>query len=99
MAQDNHNVRIIGGVEMKGANGLPLNMIPHQAVAVVPNVATNLPTGLLFIGVAGDVIARPAGQEAFVTFKGLAAGSFLPVYINGVSGAAGTTATDMLICY
>lgn len=99
MAQDNQNVRIIGGVEMKGANGLPINMIPSRAEVVVPNVATTLPMGLLFIGVGGDVIVRPAGQDTFVTFVGVPTGTFLPVYVTGVSGAAGTTATTMLICF
>jgi hypothetical protein len=99
MNTDNHNVRIVGPVTMSGANGLPLNLIPHMAEVVTPAVATTLPTGLLFVGVGGDVIVRPAGQGTWVTFKGVPTGTFLPIYINGVSEAAGTTATDMLICF
>lgn len=99
MAQDNQNVRIIGGVEMKGKNGLSINMIPWMAEVVVPDVATTLPIGLLYVGVGGDIIARPAGQTTFMTFVGVPSGTFLPVYVTGVSGAAGTTATTMLICF
>lgn len=80
-------------------SGNIVNFIPNIAVVVVPAVATTLPKGLLYVGVDGDVIARPAGQTGWVTFKGLAAGSILPVYITGVSEAAGTTATDMLMLY
>ena len=74
-----------------------VNFIPNTAVAVVKSDTTRFPKGLLYVGTAGDVVAICAGQTSTVTFKGMAAGTFLPVYIIAVYDA--TTAADMLICY
>lgn len=93
------DVRVQNPVEIKGANGRSLNMIPDRAEVVVPNVLTTLPVGILYIGNGGNVTVRPAGNTSWVTFKGIANGTFLPVYITGVSEAITTTAADMLICY
>ena len=75
----------------------PVNFIPNQAYAVTPHDTNTFQYGLLFVGGAGNVVAMPQGLDTFVTFKGLAAGSVLPVYIKAVH--TDTTATDMLILY
>lgn len=76
-----------------------VNFIPSIATAVTPAAATRFQAGLLYVGTGGDVTAMPAGQTGYVTFKGVASGSFLPIYIIAVSDAGTTTAADMLICY
>lgn len=93
------NVKVINQVQIQSPNGWPLNMIVGKADVVVPNVATILQPGLLYVGVGGDVLCRPVGNKTLVLFKNIPNGSFLPVYVDVVSGAASTTATDMLICY
>lgn len=80
--------------------GRVVNFIPSQAIAVVIADEAVLPIGLLYVGVGGNVAVVPAGQSNTVVFKNIASGSFLPVYIVGVKNiAAGTTATDLLVCY
>jgi len=75
----------------------PVNFIPNQAYAVTPHDTNTFQYGLLFVGVGGDVKAMPQGLDTFVTFKGVSAGTFLPIYIKAVH--TDTTATDMLITY
>jgi hypothetical protein len=77
--------------------GRSVDFIVSKASAVTPSDTDTFDYGLLYVGVTGDVKARPVGQTGYVTFKGVPAGSFLPVYIIGVH--TDTTATDMLICY
>ena len=78
-------------------SGKTINFIPNQAYVVTPHDTNTFQYGLLFVGVGGDVKAMPQGLDTFVTFKGVTAGSFLPIYIKAVH--TDTTATDMLICY
>lgn len=52
---------------------------------------------LLYVGVGGDVRVLTAGNDD-VTFKGVAAGSFLPVNVIQVF-ETGTTAEDILALY
>lgn len=52
---------------------------------------------LLYVGVEGDVRVLTAGNDD-VTFKGVAAGSFLPVNVIQVF-STGTTAEDILALY
>lgn len=85
---------------IKTPGGNSVNFIPSKATAIVIANEAVLPMGLLYVGVGGDVAVVPAGQTDTVVFKGVAAGSFLPLYIVGVKNAgAGTTATDLLITY
>jgi len=84
---------------IKTPAGKIVNFIPNQAYVVVPSATTIFSYGLLYVGVGGDVVAMPQGLDTFVTFKNVPDGTFLPIYIKAVSDAAGTTATDMLICY
>lgn len=93
------DVKIVGPVNISGRNGIQLNLLPNKAVVVVPSASGVYDEGLLFVGVGGDVYARPSGQLNYVLFKNVAGGTFLPVYIVAVSNDASTTATDMLICY
>lgn len=79
------------------AGGNPVNFIPSIAVAVTPHDTDTFQGGLLFVGVGGDVKAMPKGLSTFVTFKGVAAGAFLPIYVKAVH--TDTTATDLLVCY
>ena len=50
----------------------------------------------LYVGVAGDVHVRMAGDnsDATIVFKGVPGGSFLPIVVKAVLSA--TTATDIL---
>lgn len=77
--------------------GKSVNFIPNQAYVVTPHDTNTFQYGLLYVGVGGDVKAMPQGLDTFVTFKNIAAGSVLPVYIKAVH--TDTTATDMLILY
>ena len=80
-----------------GNDGKAINFIPSRAVAVTTNDTAILETGLLFVGVSGDVTATPSGQSTTVVFKNVPAGTFLPIYIKLVH--TDTTATNLLICY
>lgn len=77
--------------------GMAVNFIPNVAIAVTPSDTAILQPGILFIGGAGDVVAMPSGLDTFVTFKGITAGTFLPIYVKAVH--TDTSATDILICY
>lgn len=65
---------------------------PHATNAISP-----VPRAL-YIGGAGDVALRAAGDGADVTFVGLTAGSILPVRAQYVR-ATGTTATNIVALY
>jgi hypothetical protein len=78
--------------------GAPITFIPEKAVAVTPSDTTLLDAGVLFVGVGGDIVARPVGNADTVTFKNVPDGSFLPIRVVQVYTTL-TTATNMLICY
>jgi hypothetical protein len=101
-------VKIEGPVTIKGADGINVNFQPAKAAAVTIASETIYPRGLLYIGVGGDVAVIPADNAdaknadptSYVVFKGMSAGTFLPVYVIRVGDAGnGTTATDIVICY
>jgi hypothetical protein len=71
-----------------------------RAVAVTPhdvNALADIPKAL-FVGTAGNLMARGAGGGADVLFKNLAAGSILPLRAQFVR-ATGTTAQDLVALY
>ena len=78
--------------------GALITFIPERAVVVTPSDTTTFDSGVLFVGVGGDIVAKPVGNPSVVTFKNVPDGSFLPLHVIQVY-ATGTTATDMLICY
>jgi len=101
-------VKIEGPVTIAGANGLNVNLQPAKASAVTIASKIIYPKGLVFVGVGGDVAVIPADNAdaknadptSWVVFKGLQAGTFLPVYVVRIGDVgAGTTATDLVICF
>jgi hypothetical protein len=109
MSNTDRSVRVVGPVEISGKNGMPLNILPARAQAVVIASKTiyNEP-GLLYIGTDGDVAVIPwddpnantADPTGWVVFKGLSAGDCLPVYVKRVGAVAdGTSATDIVVCF
>lgn len=82
---------------IKTPAGKFVNFIPNQAYVVTKHDTAEFQYGLLYVGVGGDVKAMPQGLTTFVTFKGIASGSILPVYVKAVHTE--TTAEDMLILY
>ena len=78
--------------------GALITFIPERAVVVILSDTTVFDSGVLFVGVGGDIVAKPVGNSSVVTFKNVPDGSFLPVHVVQVY-ATGTTASDMLICY
>lgn len=52
----------------------------------------------IFVGGAGNITLRTRGSDTDVVFKGVAAGSLLPVRPKLVK-ATGTTATDIVALY
>lgn len=52
--------------------------------------------GCLYAGVAGNIVVDVAGIGTQVTFKGVGAGTILPVFVTRVY-KSNTTATDMLM--
>ena len=44
---DNHNVNVLGNVQIAGANGKALNLIPESAFVVTPHASATFPAGLL----------------------------------------------------
>ena len=69
----------------------------RQAFAITPH-ATNeidpLPKAM-FVGTGGNIVGRPVGSSADVTFKNLADGQILDVRFQYIR-ASGTTAADIL---
>lgn len=103
------DVRVQGPVQISGANGRQLNLIPSNAVAVViaNTVIYTVPT-LIYVGVTGDVAVIPydspdsatADPTAYIVFKSVNAGTFLPVYVRRIGAVgSGTTATDLVACF
>ena len=52
----------------------------------------------LYVGVAGDVSVEMAGTGAAIVYKGVAAGSTLPINVTRVNSTA-TTATDIVALF
>ena len=70
----------------------------YAAAAVTTSDATVIPkTRALWVGVAGNVAVRMAGDGSLVTFTGAAVG-ILPVQVDKVL-STGTTATTILALY
>lgn len=69
---------------------------PENAAEITPADAATLPhvTRALYVGGAGDVALRMLGG-AEVTFRGLAAGTLMPIRADMVK-RAGTTATGLV---
>jgi hypothetical protein len=69
---------------------------PENAVEITPSDEESLPhtTRALYVGGAGDVAVLLQGG-AEVTFRGLQAGSLIPIRIDRVKHA-GTTATGLV---
>lgn len=67
------------------------------ALAVVPHDTNALATTAraLFVGTGGNLTVRLVDDSADVLFKGVAAGSILPVQASHVR-ATGTTAADIV---
>jgi len=87
---DNKNIIVTPG-------GMVVNFIPNVAVSIATSVSSAFQPGLLYFGVGGDVAVIPSGQTNTVTFAGLQAGAFLPVYIGTYISA--TSADSILVCY
>lgn len=69
---------------------------PENAAAIAPDDAALLPhvTRALYVGGAGDVALRMLGGDE-VTFRGLAAGTLMPIRADMVK-RDGTTATGLV---
>jgi len=80
-----------------GPSGRICNFIPSYAVAVTEHDTATFQPGILYVGTTGDVSVMPADGAAFIVFKNVPSGSFLPVYIKAVHTA--TTAADLVMCY
>jgi hypothetical protein len=82
--------------------GRYVNFIPNVAVALGNSSSTTTATfqdGLMFVGTGGDIKVTPSGAAAgtYVTFKGIADGTILPVYVKGIH--SDTTALDCVMLY
>lgn len=72
----------------------------HNLRAVTPHATDDLPDGTcraLYVGGAGDLTVLAAGDDAAVTFVGVAAGSTITVACKAVR--ASSTATDIVAIY
>lgn len=71
-----------------------------RAAAIVPHdvSALNDVTKSIYVGQAGDVVVRGVRDAADHVWKGVPAGSILPIRASHVR-ATGTTATDLLGLY
>jgi len=66
-----------------------------NALAITPadaDIATR--TRAVYVGGAGDLVVKMAGNEQIVTFLGVAAGSMLPIRVTQIR--LGTTATSVV---
>jgi hypothetical protein len=71
-----------------------------KAFAIVTDNATLLTnaTRCVYVGVTGDVTALLVGDTASVLFKGVPAGTFMPIRAQRID-ATGTTATNLVGIY
>jgi hypothetical protein len=81
---------LVDGVSAPATRGVAVS--PHDS-----NPLAEMPKAL-FIGSAGDLVARGMNDSADVTFRNLAAGSVLPFRARFVR-ATGTTAADIVALY
>lgn len=76
---------------------------PDNAVSVTPSDADTFNSPIqVFVGGDGDVAVLPWGAVTPVTFKGLTAGSMVPVRVKAVLATAATgntTATNLIGVY
>ncbi len=75
-------------------------LVPEIVVAVTPSntVGNEKPSGVLFIGTAGDVKVDGAQSGTAVEFKNVPNGTFLRIRVKTVY-STDTTATDIVKCY
>ena len=72
---------------------------PRGAKAITPSDTDVFEQAVsVYVGVAGDVVIRPANGNSAVTFKGMPAGSVVPCMAIGVN-ATSTTATNLVAIY
>lgn len=72
-----------------------------NAAAVTPhdtNALTRGKTNMLFVGGAGAITCRFAGEGSDTVMTGVAAGSLLPIQVTHIR-STGTTATNMTALY
>ena len=81
---------LVDGVSAPATRGVAV--VPHDS-----NPLADIPKAL-FIGAAGDLVARGLNDAADVTFRNLAAGSVLPFRARLVK-ATGTTAASIVALY
>ena len=81
-------------VNMQGGLQSP----PTHSFVITPSDTTELPfvTRAVYVGAAGDITARLAGDTGSVTFKAVQAGSTLPIRARQIF-ATGTTAALPLV--
>lgn len=74
-----------------------LDSVFHNAVAVTPNDATDLPDMArgLYVGTGGDVVLIPKGGSASVTLKNVPQGSYVLFAVKRVL-STGTTASNIV---
>ena len=103
------NVVVMNPVEIKGKNGMSLNMIPAKAsaVTITAKVIYTIPA-LVYVGTGGNVAIIPwddpnanvVDPTGWVLFKNIPDGSFLQVYAKRIGAAGdGTSATDLVVCF
>jgi len=81
---------VMDSVSSPATRGVAVAAHDVDALADIPKA--------LFVGTAGDVVARGVGGGADVTFRNVAAGSILPFRAQYVR-ATGTTAQDIVALY
>ena len=79
------------------ANGVPndANSAAYASAVVKSDTTALLATRGLWVGGAGDVAVKMAGDGATVTFLGVPAGTLLPIKVTAVM-STNTTATNIL---
>lgn len=71
----------------------------YNALAVTPGDNELQPKGVkLFIGTGGSIKVKMSGNAEIVTFKNIADGTFLPIYVDFVY-ADDTDVTDILMLF
>lgn len=82
-------------IRLVNPSGIPVTLSAKTGVAVTPSDTLTFDLAQLFVGVGGDVAVKFASEATTVVFKGIGAGSFLPINVVQVL-ATGTTATDIV---
>jgi len=76
--------------------GYPVIYHGGKAEAVTPSDTDDIETGILFVGVGGNLNVVPYAGEDAVLFKNIPDGSFFPIKVRKVM-STNTTATDIVI--